>query len=58
MTALKGADGEVYAIAQGNLVVGGLELKGQMAQVQFKELQLLEEFLVVQQLKSWLKIVF
>ena len=28
MTALKGADGEVYAIAQGNLVVGGLGIEG------------------------------
>ena len=28
MTALKGADGEVYAIAQGNLVVGGLGVEG------------------------------
>ena len=27
MTPLKGADGETYAIAQGNLVVGGLVLK-------------------------------
>lgn len=28
MTGLKGADGEVYAIAQGNLVVGGLGVEG------------------------------
>ncbi len=28
MTALKGADGDVYAIAQGNLVVGGLGIEG------------------------------
>ena len=28
MTAMKGADGEVYAIAQGNLVVGGLGVEG------------------------------
>jgi len=28
MTALKGANGEVYAIAQGNLVVGGLGVEG------------------------------
>tara|TARA_Y100000991_G_C21965897_1_gene346850 strand:- start:592 stop:1719 length:1128 start_codon:yes stop_codon:yes gene_type:complete len=28
MTALKGADGKVYAIAQGNLVVGGLGIEG------------------------------
>ena len=28
MTGLKGADGEVYAIAQGNLVVGGLGIEG------------------------------
>ena len=28
MTALKGADGNVYAIAQGNLVVGGLGVEG------------------------------
>lgn len=28
MTALKGADNEVYAIAQGNLVVGGLGIEG------------------------------
>lgn len=28
MTALKGADGSVYAIAQGNLVVGGLGVEG------------------------------
>jgi len=28
MTPLKGADGEVYAIAQGNLVVGGLGVQG------------------------------
>ena len=28
MTALKGADGDVYAIAQGNLVVGGLGVEG------------------------------
>ncbi len=28
MTALKGADGQVYAIAQGNLVVGGLGVEG------------------------------
>ena len=28
MTALKGADGNVYAIAQGNLVVGGLGIEG------------------------------
>ena len=28
MTALKGADGEVYAIAQGNLAVGGLGVEG------------------------------
>ena len=32
MTGLKGADGEVYAIAQGNLVVGGLELRVLMDQ--------------------------
>lgn len=29
MTPLKGADGQVYAIAQGNLVVGGLSAEGQ-----------------------------
>jgi flagellar P-ring protein precursor FlgI len=29
MTPLKGADGQVYAIAQGNLVVGGLSAQGQ-----------------------------
>lgn len=29
MTPLKGADGQVYAIAQGNLVVGGLAASGQ-----------------------------
>ncbi len=29
MSPLKGADGQVYAIAQGNLVVGGLGLQGQ-----------------------------
>ena len=28
MTALKGADGNVYGIAQGNLVVGGLGVEG------------------------------
>lgn len=28
MTALKGADGEIYAIAQGNLVVGGFGISG------------------------------
>ncbi len=28
MTGLKGADGDVYAIAQGNLVVGGLGVEG------------------------------
>ena len=28
MTGLKGADGQVYAIAQGNLVVGGLGVEG------------------------------
>ena len=28
MTPLKGADGETYAIAQGNLVVGGLGVEG------------------------------
>tara|TARA_X000000950_G_scaffold65075_1_gene79817 strand:- start:1533 stop:2678 length:1146 start_codon:yes stop_codon:yes gene_type:complete len=28
MTALKGADGDVYGIAQGNLVVGGLGVEG------------------------------
>ncbi|WP_147695308.1 flagellar basal body P-ring protein FlgI, partial [Vogesella mureinivorans] len=28
MTPLKGADGEVYAIAQGNLVVGGFGAQG------------------------------
>ncbi len=28
MTALKGADGQVYGIAQGNLVVGGLGVEG------------------------------
>ena len=28
MTRLKGADGEIYAIAQGNLVVGGLGVEG------------------------------
>ena len=28
MTAMKGADGQVYAIAQGNLVVGGLGVEG------------------------------
>ncbi|ULQ45698.1 flagellar basal body P-ring protein FlgI [Flagellatimonas centrodinii] len=28
MTALKGADGQVYAIAQGNLVVGGFGVEG------------------------------
>jgi len=28
MTAMKGADGKVYAIAQGNLVVGGLGIEG------------------------------
>ncbi len=28
MTALKGANGQVYAIAQGNLVVGGLGIEG------------------------------
>lgn len=31
MTPLKGADGKVYAIAQGNLVVGGLKATGQDA---------------------------
>ncbi|TAN51532.1 MAG: flagellar basal body P-ring protein FlgI [Methylococcaceae bacterium] len=29
MTPLKGADGQIYAIAQGNLVVGGLSAAGQ-----------------------------
>lgn len=29
MTPLKGADGQVYAVAQGNLVVGGLSAQGQ-----------------------------
>jgi len=29
MTPLKGADGQVYAVAQGNLVVGGLSASGQ-----------------------------
>jgi flagellar P-ring protein precursor FlgI len=29
MTPLKGADGQVYAIAQGNMVVGGLSASGQ-----------------------------
>lgn len=29
MTPLKGADGQIYAIAQGNLVVGGLSASGQ-----------------------------
>lgn len=29
MTPLKGADGQIYAIAQGNLVVGGLSAQGQ-----------------------------
>jgi flagellar P-ring protein precursor FlgI len=29
MTPLKGADGEVYAMAQGNLIVGGLSASGQ-----------------------------
>ncbi len=29
MTPLKGADGRIYAIAQGNLVVGGLGVEGQ-----------------------------
>jgi flagellar P-ring protein precursor FlgI len=29
LTPLKGADGQVYAIAQGNLVVGGLGISGQ-----------------------------
>lgn len=29
MTPLKGADGQIYAIAQGNLVVGGLGVEGQ-----------------------------
>ena len=28
MTAMKGADGDIYAIAQGNLVVGGLGIEG------------------------------
>ena len=28
MTPLKGADGETYAIAQGNLVVGGFGVEG------------------------------
>ena len=28
MTAMKGSDGDVYAIAQGNLVVGGLGIEG------------------------------
>ena len=28
MTPLKGADGELYAIAQGNLAVGGLGVEG------------------------------
>ena len=31
MTPLKGADGETYAIAQGNLVVGGLGVEVAMA---------------------------
>ena len=42
----------IYAIAQGNLVVGGLGIEGAMAQVQFKAHQLLEEFQVEQQLKK------
>jgi len=29
MTPLKGADGQIYAVAQGNLVVGGLSAQGQ-----------------------------
>ncbi len=29
MTPLKGADGQVYALAQGNLIVGGLGVEGQ-----------------------------
>lgn len=29
MTTLKGADGQVYAVAQGNLLVGGLGVQGQ-----------------------------
>ena len=36
-----------YAIAQGNLVVGGLGVKVQMVQVQSKEHQQLEEFQMV-----------
>ena len=33
MTPLKGIDGQVYAVAQGNLVVGGLSAEGGWLQV-------------------------
>ena len=38
MTPLKGADGEIYAIAQGNLIVGGFGVSGSAVQLE-RELQ-------------------
>ena len=42
MKSFKSFDGDVYAIAQGNLVVGGLGVEGADSSLQFKVHQQLE----------------
>ena len=45
MTPLKGADGELYAIAQGNLAVGGLGVEGADGSSVSVNIPTVEEFL-------------
>ena len=44
MTPLLGADGQTYAIAQGNLLVGGLGVEGVMARMLSSMFLPLDEF--------------
>ena len=53
MTPLKGADGQVYAIAQGNLAVGGFGVEGKDGLLFLWTFQQLVLSQMVQQLKKW-----
>ena len=58
MTALKGADGDVYAIAQGNLVVGGLGVEGADGSSTIQGTPTVGRIPEEQRLKNWLNQIF